>query len=113
MIYVALEITKIISNFLLQVIKDYQLFMVVGVLLCIDLIIMTTWQISDPFYRATKQMEAYVSILFQSIPTKFIFVTIHYCDTVVENVDINIIIVKINFNSNLHIFLLFSASSYK
>lgn len=44
-----------------QVIKDYQLFMVVGVLLCIDLAIMTTWQISDPFYRATKQMEAYVS----------------------------------------------------
>ncbi|XP_052745286.1 gamma-aminobutyric acid type B receptor subunit 2 isoform X2 [Bicyclus anynana] len=42
-----------------KVIKDYQLFMVVGVLLCIDLIIMTTWQISDPFYRATKQMEAY------------------------------------------------------
>ncbi|CAH2098992.1 unnamed protein product [Euphydryas editha] len=42
-----------------KVIKDYQLFMVVGVLLCIDLAIMTTWQISDPFYRATKQMEAY------------------------------------------------------
>ncbi|VVC87570.1 unnamed protein product, partial [Leptidea sinapis] len=42
-----------------KVIKDYQLFMVVGVLLCIDLAIMTTWQVSDPFYRATKQMEAY------------------------------------------------------
>ncbi|CAH0731454.1 unnamed protein product, partial [Brenthis ino] len=42
-----------------KVIKDYQLFMVVGVLLCIDFAIMTTWQISDPFYRATKQMEAY------------------------------------------------------
>ncbi|CAG5023102.1 unnamed protein product [Parnassius apollo] len=42
-----------------KVIKDYQLFMVVGVLLCIDLAIMTTWQISDPFYRATKQMEPY------------------------------------------------------
>ncbi|XP_038219315.1 gamma-aminobutyric acid type B receptor subunit 2 isoform X1 [Zerene cesonia] len=42
-----------------KVIKDYQLFMVVGVLLCVDLAIMTTWQISDPFYRATKQMEAY------------------------------------------------------
>lgn len=45
----------------LQVIKDYQLFMVVGVLLCIDLAIMTTWQVSDPFYRATKQMDPYVS----------------------------------------------------
>ncbi|XP_060807442.1 gamma-aminobutyric acid type B receptor subunit 2 [Amyelois transitella] len=42
-----------------KVIKDYQLFMVVGVLLCVDLAIMTTWQISDPFYRATKQMEPY------------------------------------------------------
>ncbi|XP_021203983.1 gamma-aminobutyric acid type B receptor subunit 2 isoform X1 [Bombyx mori] len=42
-----------------KVIKDYQLFMVVGVLLCIDLAIMTTWQISDPFYRATKQMDPY------------------------------------------------------
>lgn len=46
----------------LQVIKDYQLFMVVGVLLCIDLAIMTTWQIADPFYRETKQMEPYVNI---------------------------------------------------
>lgn len=44
-----------------QVIKDYQLFMVVGVLLAIDLAIMTTWQIADPFYRDTKQMEPHVS----------------------------------------------------
>ncbi|XP_021920586.1 uncharacterized protein LOC110830235 isoform X2 [Zootermopsis nevadensis] len=42
-----------------KVIKDYQLFMVVGVLLVIDLIIMTTWQVTDPFYRETKQMEPY------------------------------------------------------
>jgi gamma-aminobutyric acid type B receptor len=35
--------------------------MVVGVLLAIDLVIMTTWQVTDPFYRETKQMEAYVS----------------------------------------------------
>ncbi|XP_048486875.1 gamma-aminobutyric acid type B receptor subunit 2 isoform X1 [Plutella xylostella] len=42
-----------------KVIKDYQLFMVVGVLLCIDLAIMTTWQVADPFYRETKQMEPY------------------------------------------------------
>ncbi|RVE54939.1 hypothetical protein evm_000306 [Chilo suppressalis] len=42
-----------------KVIKDYQLFMVVGVLLGVDLAIMTTWQVSDPFYRATKQMEPY------------------------------------------------------
>lgn len=44
-----------------KVIKDYQLFMVVGVLLFIDLVIMTTWQVADPFYRETKQMEPYVS----------------------------------------------------
>ncbi|XP_071450035.1 gamma-aminobutyric acid type B receptor subunit 2 [Hetaerina americana] len=42
-----------------KVIKDYQLFMVVGVLLVIDLAIMTTWQITAPFYRETKQMEPY------------------------------------------------------
>ncbi|CAG9861204.1 unnamed protein product [Phyllotreta striolata] len=42
-----------------KVIKDYQLFMVVGVLLFIDLAIMTTWQVADPFYRDTKQMERY------------------------------------------------------
>lgn len=47
-----------------KVIKDYQLFMVVGVLLFIDLAIMTTWQVADPFYRETKQMEPYVSIFF-------------------------------------------------
>lgn len=52
------------SSFLLlyfQVIKDYQLFMVVGILLTIDLAIMTTWQIFDPFYRSTKTMEPRVS----------------------------------------------------
>ncbi|KOC70384.1 Gamma-aminobutyric acid type B receptor subunit 2 [Habropoda laboriosa] len=42
-----------------KVIKDYQLFMVVGVLLVLDLGIMTTWQVADPFYRETKQMEPY------------------------------------------------------
>ncbi|OAD60223.1 Gamma-aminobutyric acid type B receptor subunit 2 [Eufriesea mexicana] len=42
-----------------KVIKDYQLFMVVGVLLVIDFGIMTTWQVADPFYRETKQMEPY------------------------------------------------------
>ncbi|XP_063370151.1 gamma-aminobutyric acid type B receptor subunit 2 [Cydia amplana] len=40
-----------------KVIKDYQLFMVVGVLLCVDFAIMITWQVSDPFYRATKRMD--------------------------------------------------------
>ena len=44
-----------------KIIKDYKLFMVVGVLLFIDLVIMTTWQVADPFYRETKQLESYVS----------------------------------------------------
>ncbi|XP_037074504.1 gamma-aminobutyric acid type B receptor subunit 2-like, partial [Pollicipes pollicipes] len=42
-----------------KVIKDYQLYIVVGVLLSIDIAIMTTWQILDPFYRETKQLEQY------------------------------------------------------
>ncbi|XP_035208128.1 gamma-aminobutyric acid type B receptor subunit 2-like isoform X2 [Stegodyphus dumicola] len=36
-----------------KIIKDYKLFMVVGVLVMIDVIILTTWQIIDPFYRET------------------------------------------------------------
>lgn len=47
-----------------KVIKDYQLFMVVGILLALDLAIMTTWQFADPFYRMTKQMEPVVSLFF-------------------------------------------------
>lgn len=43
-----------------KVIKDYQLFMVVGILLTIDIIIMLTWQFADPFYRDTKQIEPVV-----------------------------------------------------
>jgi gamma-aminobutyric acid type B receptor len=44
-----------------KAIKDYQLFMVVGVLLTIDIAILTTWQVIDPFYRETKLLEPYVS----------------------------------------------------
>lgn len=43
-----------------KVIKDYQLFMVVGILLAVDMIIMLTWQFADPFYRSTKQIEPVV-----------------------------------------------------
>ncbi|XP_042145188.1 gamma-aminobutyric acid type B receptor subunit 2 [Ixodes scapularis] len=38
-----------------KVIKDYKLFMVVGVFLMLDVIILTTWQIVDPFYREARQ----------------------------------------------------------
>lgn len=47
-----------------KVIKDYQLFIVVGILLSIDIIIMTTWQVADPFYRSTKQIEPVVWNIF-------------------------------------------------
>lgn len=48
-----------------KVIKDYQLFMVVGILLAIDIVIMLTWQFADPFYRDTKQIEPMVYLLYQ------------------------------------------------
>ncbi|KAH7935977.1 hypothetical protein HPB52_016082 [Rhipicephalus sanguineus] len=38
-----------------KVIKDYKLFMVVGVFLMLDVIILTTWQILDPFYREARR----------------------------------------------------------
>ncbi|KAL3197625.1 hypothetical protein MRX96_044826 [Rhipicephalus microplus] len=38
-----------------KVIKDYKLFMVVGVFLMLDVIILTTWQIVDPFYREARR----------------------------------------------------------
>ncbi|XP_069181046.1 uncharacterized protein [Procambarus clarkii] len=43
-----------------KVIKDSQLFLVVFVLLCVDVAIMTTWQIVDPFYRETKKLTPYM-----------------------------------------------------
>lgn len=67
-----------------KVIKDYQLFMVVGVLLFIDLAIMTTWQVADPFYRETKKLEPYVRIFsyFKYQNTrKFSFVFSWFCST--------------------------------
>ena len=36
-----------------KIIKDYKLFLVVAVLVCIDVATLTTWQIVDPFYRET------------------------------------------------------------
>lgn len=63
-----------------KVIKDYQLFMVVGILLAIDLVIMTTWQIADPFYRDTKQIEPLVRVptmFFSWLRYKIIFLQHH------------------------------------
>ena len=47
---------------LFQVMKDSQLFLVVGVLLTIDITIMTTWHLADPFYREIQQLKSYVSL---------------------------------------------------
>ena len=46
----------------LQVMKDSQLFLVVGILLTIDIIIMSTWQVFDPFFRDVKNLRPYVSL---------------------------------------------------
>ena len=43
--------------------KDSQLFLVVGILLTIDIIIMTTWQVFDPFFRDIQDLRPYVSII--------------------------------------------------
>ena len=40
--------------------KDSQLYLVVGLLISIDVITMIVWQIFDPFFRSTKELEAYV-----------------------------------------------------
>jgi len=43
-----------------KVMKDSQLFLVVGVLLTIDITIMTTWHLADPFYREVQNLKSYV-----------------------------------------------------
>ena len=54
--------------------KDTQLYLVIGILVSIDLIAMTAWQIFDPFYRETKELAPYVStqnyrnMLSQTLP---------------------------------------------
>ena len=44
--------------------KDSQLFLVVGILLTIDITIMTTWHLADPFYREVQNLKSYVSVHF-------------------------------------------------
>uniref|UniRef100_T1JBF7 Gamma-aminobutyric acid type B receptor subunit 2 n=1 Tax=Strigamia maritima TaxID=126957 RepID=T1JBF7_STRMM len=44
-----------------KVIRDYKLFIIVGILLSMDIAIMTTWQTIDPFYRETKNLQAEAS----------------------------------------------------
>jgi hypothetical protein len=47
--------------------KDSQLFLIVGILLTIDIVIMTTWQVFDPFFRDTYDLRPYVSFLSKKI----------------------------------------------
>ena len=60
-----LNIFFIIISFLFKVMKNSQLFLVVGILLVIDIIIMTTWQVFDPFFRDIQDLRPYVSIFFK------------------------------------------------
>ncbi|CAH1727931.1 unnamed protein product [Chironomus riparius] len=71
-----------------KVIKDYQLFMVVGVLLAIDIAIMTTWQVADPFFRMTKQMEPYAH---PSLEDVIIVRENEYCQSEQMNIFVGII----------------------
>lgn len=40
--------------------KDYQLYLIVGAMILIDVITMTFWQVFDPFYRETKELRPIV-----------------------------------------------------
>lgn len=42
-----------------KVMKDSQLYLIVGLLISIDIVTMTTWQILAPFYRYTKKLDPY------------------------------------------------------
>ena len=44
-----------------QVMKDTQLYLVIGIMASVDLVVMTAWQIFDPFYREVKELAPYVS----------------------------------------------------
>lgn len=71
-----------------KVIKDYQLFMVVGVLLAIDIAIMTTWQVADPFYRDTKQLEPFAH---PSLEDVIIVRENEYCQSEQMNIFVGVI----------------------
>ena len=45
-----------------QVMKDTQLYLVIGIMASVDLVVMTAWQIFDPFYREVKELAPYVSV---------------------------------------------------
>jgi gamma-aminobutyric acid type B receptor len=64
------------SMFLIQVMKDSQLFLIVGILLTIDIVIMTTWQVFDPFFRDTYDLRPYVSFLSDKIVRDRIVISI-------------------------------------
>ena len=49
-----------------KVMKDYQLYLVVGALIFVDVLTMTAWQVMDPFYRETRELQPIVSRLRSS-----------------------------------------------
>ncbi|GAB6023912.1 Metabotropic GABA-B receptor subtype 2, isoform C [Chamberlinius hualienensis] len=59
-----------------KAITDFQLFAIVGVLLILDIAIMTTWQVVDPFYRETKQLPPMPSSVAEDI---LVIPQVEYC----------------------------------
>ena len=62
--------------------KDTQLYLIIGLMICVDLVVMTAWQIFDPFYRETKKLTPYVSLLLDL--THYVEVKIHFFQDVLE-----------------------------
>ena len=59
-----------------KVIKDMQLFIVVGILAAVDVVLLTSWHLIDPMYRNTKQLAPYVNPLNEDIE---IIPEVEYC----------------------------------
>ena len=89
--------------------KDSQLFLVVGVLFIIDITIMTTWHLADPFYREVQNLKSYVSIeqiekssVFCLMEKTFVervtFMTLHAFQVNYEKDDTEFIVIPRNEN---------------
>ena len=89
--------------------KDSQLFLVVGVLFTIDITIMTTWHLADPFYREVQNLKSYVSIeqiekssvfclMEETFVERVTFMTLHAFQVNYEKDDTEFIVIPRNEN---------------
>ena len=89
--------------------KDSQLFLVVGVLFIIDITIMTTWHLADPFYREVQNLKSYVSIeqiekssvfclMEETFVERVTFMTLHAFQVNYEKDDTEFIVIPRNEN---------------